>query len=164
MFDLCSSYTLEMLIRREFTTVNNTVLKSRHKHKGSQNPTQWHFLNSTNHPATPTFQNKLRSIYWQQIRCFLRQYTKHKGPTPKTWNASRETCKWPSSPQYFNILPDLCPMHDRQTFPRCDMGTVFWIKSMPNAHLKWRSLKVKWVSTIPVVFTRVLRISSWVGM
>ncbi len=33
-----------------------------------------------------------------------------------------------------------------------------------KTHLKWRSLKVKWVSTIPVVFTLVLRTSCWVGI
>lgn len=31
-------------------------------------------------------------------------------------------------------------------------------------YLKWRPLKVKWVSIIPVVFTLVRNTSCWVGM
>lgn len=46
------------------------------------------------------------------------------------------------------------------------MSSNFYITLLPQTltHLKWRSLKVKWVSTIPVVLTLVLNTSCSVGM
>lgn len=39
-----------------------------------------------------------------------------------------------------------------------------WAQRSPRPYLKWSSLNVKWVSTMPVVFTRVRSTSCWVGM
>lgn len=46
-----SYYTSISMLMSVFTTLNNTVMNFRHKHKGSPNPTHRHFLNSIHPPS-----------------------------------------------------------------------------------------------------------------
>lgn len=99
-----------------------------------------------------------------------------------TWSyplrATQKIMAVTSSKQWIHFfLSDLCPPTSNSLqesasqcgnvgeIPRAESKTdcIRAMEPLPVFYLKWRFLNVKWVSTIPVVFTRVLKMSCSVG-